>query len=455
MSGGLCVAIFGFGSQGLLATAVSAGLVAMIAVIIARMHERRIRVRLAKQAMNAIETTQSNSEFDLGDVVIDPVFHDVLDQIRGIQACIREETASRQVSVARSDELLSVLHILEDPLFVFDAFGSIRLANEAAESLIGSSGSINRGDIRLVLEESDLRQAITQGLADGAVGGLAFECDYTMPNGIHAGVRTYDVRTLSLGEENEGPFVLVLHDLTHEREISRMKSDFVSKASHELRTPLSSIRAHLEMLVDGEAEGEEEQARFLSMMLEDTDRLASLVENMLNISRIEAGIVRPQLDQSDLGAIAERVAKRLEPAAVGKGISISVSPAPVDLSVEGDALMLQEVVENLVSNAIKYTPDGGRITVTVDTDPLEQAVLVAVSDTGLGIPPEARDRVFEKFFRIPSYERMARGTGLGLNLCRNIVESVHQGRIGVDSTVGEGSRFWFSVPVGFAGARAA
>lgn len=156
-----------------------------------------------------------------------------------------------------------------------------------------------------------------------------------------------------------------------------------------------------------------------------------------------------------MGEIARHVAHMLEPVAAEKDIQVTTATAPVDLSVEGDSTMLHEVVLNLATNAIKYTPDGGRVMISVDTDSLERSVLVAVTDTGLGIPVESRERVFEKFFRVPSYERMAQGTGLGLNLCRNIVESVHQGRIGVDSTMGEGSRFWFSIPMGFAGARAA
>ena len=455
LGGGFSIATFGMGLRGLGASAATAGVIAVLAVLIARIHERRVRNRLAGQAVDAIDNAECVSDFKSGDRPLDPMFHDVLDRIRAVQARTREEAAAKQVAVSRSEELLKVLQKLQDPLFVFDAFGSIRLANEAAESLVGATGSLVRADIRTVLADSEIGDAIRAGLEDRNVGGFAFECEYIVPLGIHAGTRTYDVRTLELGDTSEGPYVLVLHDLTHEREISRMKSDFVSKASHELRTPLSSIRAHLEMLVDGEAGDQEDQLRFFSMMLDDTDRLAHLVENMLNISRIEAGIVRPNLEQSDLGEIAKLVARRLETTASGKSISINVAAATVDLSVEGDASMLQEVVENLVSNAIKYTPDGGRITVSVDTDPLERSVVVAVADTGLGIPPESRERVFEKFFRIPSYERMAKGTGLGLNLCRNIVESVHQGRIGVDSTVGEGSRFWFSVPMGFAGARAA
>lgn len=450
LGGGLCIAIFGLGSRGLLASAGIAGLIAIAAVVVSRMHERRIHVRLANHVADAVDN--GNRPVDS---LVDPLFHDVLDGISEVHARIREESAARQASMSRAEELLGVLHVLQDPVFVFDAYGSIRLANEAAESLVGARVPLQNVDIREVLSEGELADVIRTGLSEGCVAGQTFECDHDVPRGINAGVRTYEARTLAMGEESEGPFVLVLHDLTHEREISRMKSDFVSKASHELRTPLSSIRAHLEMLVDGEACDQADQDRFFSMMLEDTDRLSGLVENMLNISRIESGMVRPQLEQSDLGKIAQSVANRLEPAASGKAISISVASAPVDLTVEGDASMLQEVVENLVSNAIKYTPEGGRVTISVDTDPLERSVLVSVADTGMGIPPESRERVFEKFFRIPSYERMAQGTGLGLNLCRNIVESVHQGRIGVDSTVGEGSRFWFSVPMGFAGARAA
>jgi len=117
--------------------------------------------------------------------------------------------------------------------------------------------------------------------------------------------------------------------------------------------------------------------------------------------------------------------------------------------------MLAEVVLNLVSNAVKYTPEGGRVAVSIAPDDLTASIVTTVTDTGLGIPPDDIEHLFEKFYRISRYEREARGTGLGLNLCRNIVEEVHQGRIGVDSTLGMGSRFWFSVPVRYSGAAAA
>ena len=450
LAGGLCIAVYGLGSNGLIASTIVACTVAVASFAVARWHSSRVRAAVSEQVSCKLADDDSRSDRREHECM-----QDVRDAIRSIQVRLREESAARLAASARTDELLEVLHVLQDPVFVFDAFGSIRLANEAACALAGSSTSIQRRDIREIFAEGQLRDSISSALEDCVVAGLSFECEYDVPMGVEAGTRTYEVRTLAIDEGAQGPFVLAMHDLTREREISRMKSDFVSKASHEIRTPLSSIRAHLEMLVDGEAISDEQVEQFHSMMLEDTDRLANLVENMLNISKIEAGIVRPQLERSDLGRIADAVVTRLEHAASLKDISLSISAATVDLSVEGDASMLQEVVENLVSNAIKYTPEGGRVSITIDTDALERSVLVSVSDTGLGIPAESREKVFEKFFRIPSYERMAHGTGLGLNLCRNIVESVHQGRIGVDSTVGEGSRFWFSVPMGFAGARAA
>jgi len=129
--------------------------------------------------------------------------------------------------------------------------------------------------------------------------------------------------------------------------------------------------------------------------------------------------------------------------------------APVGTMVCGDADMLQQVIVNLLSNGIKYTPEGGRVTVQVDADTLTRSVHVAVSDTGLGIAPHDAEHVFEKFFRVENYKRVAKGTGLGLNLCRHIIETVHQGQIGLESTLGMGSRFWFSVPMGQLPARVA
>ncbi len=117
--------------------------------------------------------------------------------------------------------------------------------------------------------------------------------------------------------------------------------------------------------------------------------------------------------------------------------------------------MLYQVVLNLVSNAVKYTPDGGRVTVNADSDNLTRSVLIMVSDTGLGIPPDAIPKLFDKFYRVENYKRIATGTGLGLSLCKHIVETLHDGQIGIESKLGMGSKFWVSIPMRYAGSQAA
>ena len=455
LGSGLAVSIIGTGWVGLLT-------VLGVTVVCAAVFNAAFQFRTSstrRLLLSEIASAINGDDGDSGNRGVrddhTPEFDSVLDSIDELKARLRAESVARQVGTSRSHEILSVLQTLSDPVFVFDRFGTIRLANHSAESMVLSDTTLEGTDIRSIFTTGPLAELLVSGITEGSIESRAVEIEFQIPRVTSDEDRVYDARTFSIGENSCGPYVLAMRDLTRERQISRMKSDFVSKASHELRTPLASIRGYLEMLVDGEAESEEAQKHFIESMLDDTERLSSLVENMLNISRIEAGMVRPQLERSDLGDIARHVAHMLDPVAAEKNIQISTATAPVDLSVEGDSTMLHEVILNLATNAIKYTPEGGRVTISVDTDSLERSVLVAVMDTGLGIPLESQERVFEKFFRVPSYERMAQGTGLGLNLCRNIVESVHQGRIGVDSTMGEGSRFWFSIPMGFAGARAA
>ena len=242
--------------------------------------------------------------------------------------------------------------------------------------------------------------------------------------------------------------VIVLRDLSKEREIARLKSDFVSKASHELRTPLSSISAYIEMLVDGDAKDEGVRQEFYGVISTETQRLQRMIDNLLNISRIEAGLMHIDRDRVDFGVLVKRAVTTMTPQAQAKELDIHTSLASVDLTVNGDEDMLYQVVVNLLSNAIKYTPEGGRITLTADTENLTHSLHFSVADTGLGIAPDQTEKVFDKFYRVENYRRVANGTGLGLNLCRHIVETLHSGQIGVESKLGMGSKFWFSIPVG-------
>lgn len=240
--------------------------------------------------------------------------------------------------------------------------------------------------------------------------------------------------------------VTIFRDITAERETSQMKTDFVSQVSHELRTPLSSINAYVEMLLDGEASDEDARREFYTIIKNEADRLSRLIDNMLNISRIEAGIIQVERSEVDFAGIIRDALEIMQPQAKLKNISLISKPGPLIYTAQADRDMIHQVVLNLISNAVKYTPEGGRVTVAVENDDATRSVLVSISDTGLGIPPDALPKLFQKFYRIDNYKRVAKGTGLGLALVKHIVETVHRGQIGVSSTVGLGSKFWFTIP---------
>lgn len=389
-----------------------------------------------------------------------------VDQFRQRELALRSQLGDleirHRVSEAERRQTEAVLHALRDAVVVTDAFNEIVMANQAAATILGFDlkTAIHR-PIDDVIADPRMRQLMRDARetanfkdcrhVEQSIGGDRGS------NGQPTQARMFDV-TLACVENHKhevAGVVTILHDLTREREISEMKSDFVSKASHELRTPLSSIRAFVEMLVDGEASDEQGRQEFYKIIQGETDRLGRLIDNMLNISRIEAGIVQIERANVDFKDLAKRAIDTLEPQAKEKNISLHMRMSAVDLCVEGDQDMLFQVVLNLVSNSVKYTPDGGRVTIGGDSDNLTRSVLVTVSDTGLGIPPDAVPKLFDKFFRVENYKRVAKGTGLGLSLCKHIVETVHHGQIGVESKLGMGSKFWFNVPMQYAGSRAA
>jgi len=368
---------------------------------------------------------------------------------------LRDLRVSHRIAETERDQLRGVLHAMHDAVVVTDPFDEVIIFNDAAAEVLRFDATTSfRTPIDQVVQDRRLRQLIREIRESGDLGDVrTVELEVERGDESVGYQATFTCRANNKGEV--GAVVTILHDLTREREIAQMKSDFVSKASHELRTPLSSIRAYVEMLVDGEATDEESRSEFYRIIQNETNRLSRMIDNMLNISRIEAGIIQIEREPVDFKPLLNRAGDTLEPQAKEKNIGLTVKAAPVDLTAEGDADMLYQVVLNLVSNAIKYTPEGGRITLTADTDNLTRSIVVTVSDTGLGIPPDALPKLFEKFYRIENFKRVAKGTGLGLNLCKHIVETVHHGQIGVESKLGMGSKFWFSIPMRYAGAQAA
>jgi two-component system phosphate regulon sensor histidine kinase PhoR len=242
--------------------------------------------------------------------------------------------------------------------------------------------------------------------------------------------------------------VAVLHDITREKEISQMKNEFVSHVSHELKTPLASITAYAEMLVDGEAADEETRGEFYSIIQAQAQRLNRLIEDILNISRIESGLVKVNKTPASMMLLIRDAVQMIRSYAAEKKLTINEQAPIVFDQVYVDKDMISQVLINLLSNAVKYTPTGGSITIGMEVEESEEKVRIIITDTGVGIPAAEVDRVFDKFYRVETNNKCAKGTGLGLNLVKQIVEKVHDGRVFVTSKVGEGSTFGFELPLG-------
>jgi len=228
-----------------------------------------------------------------------------------------------------------------------------------------------------------------------------------------------------------------------------MKTDFVSNVSHELRTPLAGIKAYIEMLLDGDAEDPETRQEFHEIISGETDRLSRLIDNILNLARIESGVVKVAVEPMDLTAVVKSTCEVAAPQAKAKAIELVESLAPVFTQVEADRDMINQAVMNLVSNAIKYTPEGGTVRVGTRIEDHRGVAVVEVADSGVGIPPEDLPHLFDKFYRVKSSCKMAKGTGLGLALVKHIVETLHRGTLTVRSTVGDnsGSVFTIELPI--------
>ncbi|GAB4273894.1 MAG: hypothetical protein Kow0056_01480 [Coriobacteriia bacterium] len=244
--------------------------------------------------------------------------------------------------------------------------------------------------------------------------------------------------------------VTTMTDITLEREATRVKNEFVSTVSHELRTPLTSIKGYVDLVLDGEAgELSDLQKEFLGIVKENSDRLVELINDLLDISRIESGRIQLKIEPVDLADVVADCMGALAALTARGDIELRVD-IPDDLPrLAADRSRLGQVVTNLLSNAVKYSPGGGRV--RVSARPELDSVVVSVSDEGIGISEEDQRKLFAKFFRVDSsHTQEIGGTGLGLAICKSIVE-LHGGRIWVESELGEGSTFSFSMPIAVEG----
>jgi len=239
--------------------------------------------------------------------------------------------------------------------------------------------------------------------------------------------------------------VVVLHDITELRKLERVRRDFVANVSHEFRTPLTAIQGFAETLLAGAIDDSQNRTRFLEIILEHSRRLARLTEDLLMLSKMDAERLELEIRRLSVSQLIESCLETAQRRAAEKDLRISVNTPQRLPDIAGDRRRLAEVLQNLLDNAIQYTLPGGQIMLSAEAGDAE--VVVTVSDTGIGIPRADQPRIFERFYRVDvARSREAGGTGLGLAIAKHLVE-VHGGRLWVDSEVGQGSQFHFSVPL--------
>jgi two-component system phosphate regulon sensor histidine kinase PhoR len=432
-------------------------LLAVVAVIVAVGIWQRARQAIAGVGRE-LETMAGSGDIrvlaprgpmGLGDIVkpLNALLESAKAQIEKLRAERRELQIESRVSAAEKHHAEAIIFSISDAVLVTNRYDELLLANEAAEKLLEFNLENGlRKNIDSVLSDATLVQLIRETRSHGR--------SYTRKVVEHTVNPKREGRTFSVtlscvthGHDEVSGVVAVLHEVTKEKEISRMKTDFVSNVSHELKTPLASIKAYVEMLIDGEADSEDTRQEFYEIISAETDRLHRLIENILNISRIESGVVKVVREPISLSGVAKQVLDVSSPQAKLKNLKLVEKLAPVYYQVEADNDMIYQAVMNLVSNAVKYTPEGGTVMVTVGADERRQVAFCEVSDTGLGVPAEELPRIFDKFYRVQASSKMAKGTGLGLPLVKHIVETVHDGKLSVTSEVGKGSTFRFELPL--------
>ncbi|MEM1207944.1 MAG: ATP-binding protein [Planctomycetota bacterium] len=437
---------------------IGGGVAAIAAWALAR--RERLRAAVALRQMHRYievrredaDATPPNLDAEHRDIIdaIGRVTGDAIEDVRVARQTARSCEIELGLARAELRYLEAVLHAISDAVLVTDAFNEVAVANRAAaDALTFELDGAGHRPIDQIVRDTQLATMI-KDTRDSGDTSLRRRIEKRLPT-PGGGERVFDVTVTSLAEQEKeragvNGVVTVLRDVTREREIAASKSHFVSSVSHELRTPLSSIAAYVEMLVDGEARDAETRDEFYGIIQAETTRLARLIDNILNINRIESGIMRAQRERLVLGPIIREAIDVMRPQAEAKRIELEDHVSPLQDHVFADRDMMFQVVLNLVGNAVKYTEAGGVVKVSSDSDRSGRLLSVSVKDSGVGIPEDALPHVFDKFYRVQGHQKMATGTGLGLNLVKHVVETVHDGTIRVTSKLNEGSTFTFELP---------
>jgi PAS domain S-box-containing protein len=360
----------------------------------------------------------------------------VEERTRGMHEALQDTAEAR-------DRIDGIVKSVADGLIVTDTYNRVVLMNRAAEDLLGVrlSEVIDR-PIEFAIEEQTLREKVKETLDKKSTG---YFFDFNLPGDDPKHPQIMRART-SVIHDREGKqtgIVTIMHDVTHEREVDRMKTEFISTAAHELRTPLTSIQGFSEILMTRDDLGPEERNKFLSYINRQSVGLTNIINDLLDISRIESGrgfaLNKVVYNTSD--SIRNVIPYFQEQY---KTHRFEFIPLDSPLELYADKEKMEQVFKNLLSNAVKYSPDGALIRVSEELSGGDY--VSKIEDNGIGMTPEQLEKVFDKFYRVDASDTGIEGSGLGMTIVKHIVEA-HGGRISLQSESGKGTVVTFTVPI--------
>ena len=349
---------------------------------------------------------------------------------------------ARKSAEEEKNKTLAVITNFTDGLLVFDKEGRLSLINPQAEDFF----DVKNRDIvgRLILELSTFPtiEPVVR-LVGGEIKGV-FRKEVQTKKDLVLEVSTIPI----MREEEKLGTLIILHDITREKTIERTKTEFVSLTAHQLRTPLSAIKWALRMLLDGDlGKITEEQKDFVEKTYKSNEKMIELINDLLDITRIEEGRYLYQPILTNLESVAQFVINSYKEEIERKKLKFEFKKPEKKLPVMLDVEKMRLAVQNLLDNAIRYTPPGGQVTISLKHVKGEKEIEFLIKDTGVGIPKDQQERIFTKFFRGVNVMRMeTEGTGLGLFIAKNIIEA-HEGKIWFESKENVGTTFHFTLPV--------
>ena len=349
--------------------------------------------------------------------------------------------AGRQTGGAETslDTLQGILDASRAGVLVVDPFMRVAAANEsAAEAFSRPVGALEDRRLSEVIRDSNLHEAFRMALTAAHTSDLQLEF-------TGAEKRTYDVHVAPF-ELAQGRYAIgFFYDITQIERLERVRQEFLSNISHELRTPLTSILAYVETLEDGAIDDAENNRRFLGVIRRNAERMHNLIADIAELSQIETGNVSLDIKDVRLSHIVEEIFAAVSSKAAVRKIEL-INNIDANATVRADPMRLEQMLTNLVDNAIKFNREGGTVTVAVAEDNLRS--LISVADSGEGIVPENLQRIFERFYRIDrGRTREVGGTGLGLAIVKHLAR-LHGGEVFVASTLGRGTTFSIELPIG-------